>query len=253
MLGKIGIAGAGNLACVLCKALINKEISPYCIYIRDKFKVDDLARELGVRVVSDINELMDCDIVIVAVKDDAIEEVAAKLSGFHGLLLHTSGIKSMDALLPVERRGVFYPLQTFSKGKKIDYRTTPILINCVTSEDLSLLKDFASVLFATVYHCDDEKRKKIHLAAVFMCNFVDVMMGIGTDLLNAENLSLALMKPLVMETMDKIFMTNPHDALTGPARRKDFGTIAMHREMLKNSQDELEIYDILTDYILKRF
>ncbi len=253
MFGKIGIAGAGNLACVLCKALINKGIMPCCIYVRDKTKVDDLARELGGRVVDDINELMDCDIVIVAVKDDAIEEVAAKLSGFQGLLLHTSGIKSMDALLPVKRRGVFYPLQTFSKGKKIDSKTTPILINSFASEDLSLLEDLASTIFGTVYHCDDEKRKKIHLAAVFMCNFVDVMMGIGADLLNAENLSLALMKPLVMETMDKIFMTNPHDALTGPARRKDFGTIAMHREMLENSHDELEIYDILTDYILKRF
>ncbi len=251
--GKIAIIGAGNTAYTLCKVLKSKGIEPFCIYVRNPEKAEKVREDLGVEVVFSYEKVLESDLAIVAVKDDAISEVAAHLIDYKGLVVHTSGTKSSEVLNRIERYGVFYLPYTMSKERNISFDDVPLLIYANSPEDMIRLNGFAEQLSSKVQYCDDEQRKVIHLAAVYVSNFTNVMLGIGDKLLKENGLSLDLMRPLVMEMMKKSFEISPEKALTGPARRGDIQTILDHEEMLVNSPKELEIYKVLTNYILEKY
>lgn len=251
--GKIAIIGAGNTAYSLCKVLKSKGIEPFCIYVRNPEKAEKVRADLDVEVVFSYEKVLESDLAIVAVKDDAISEVAAHLIDYKGLVVHTSGTKSSEVLNRIERYGVFYLPYTMSKERNISFDDVPLLIYANSPEDMIRLNGFAEQLSSKVQYCDDEQRKTIHLAAVYVSNFTNVMLGIGDKLLKENGLSLDLMRPLVMEMMKKSFEISPEKALTGPARRGDIQTILDHEEMLVNSPKELEIYKVLTNYILEKY
>lgn len=251
--GKIAIIGAGNTAYSLCKVLKSKGIEPFCIYVRNPEKAEKVRADLDVEVVFSYEKVLESDLAIVAVKDDAISEVAAHLIDYKGLVVHTSGTKSSEVLNRIERYGVFYLPYTMSKERNISFDDVPLLIYANSPEDMIRLNGFAEQLSSKVQYCDDEQRKAIHLAAVYVSNFTNVMLGIGDKLLKENGLSLDLMRPLVMEMMKKSFEISPEKALTGPARRGDIQTILDHEEMLVNSPKELEIYKVLTNYILEKY
>ncbi len=251
--GKIAIIGAGNTAYTLCKVLKSKEIEPFCVLVRNPEKAEKVREDLGVEVVFSYEKVLESDLAIIAVNDDAISEVAAHLIDYKGLVVHTSGTKSSEVLKRIERYGVFYLPYTMSKERNISFDDVPLLIYANSPEDMIRLNGFAEQLSSKVQYCDDEQRKVIHLAAVYVSNFTNVMLGIGDKLLKENGLSLDLMRPLVMEMMKKSFEISPEKALTGPARRGDIQTILDHEEMLVNSPKELEIYKVLTNYILEKY
>lgn len=251
--GKIAIIGAGNTAYTLCKVLKSKEIEPFCVLVRNPEKAEKVRADLDVEVVFSYEKVLESDLAIIAVNDDAISEVAAHLIDYKGLVVHTSGTKSSEVLNRIERYGVFYLPYTMSKERNISFDDVPLLIYANSPEDMIRLNGFAEQLSSKVQYCDDEQRKTIHLAAVYVSNFTNVMLGIGDKLLKENGLSLDLMRPLVMEMMKKSFEISPEKALTGPARRGDIQTILDHEEMLVNSPKELEIYKVLTNYILEKY
>ena len=251
--GKIAIIGAGNVAYTLCKLLKNKGIEPLCVFVRNAEKAQKVSEDLNVTAVSDYKKVLDSDLAIIAVNDDAISDVAMQLIDYKGLVVHTSGTKSAELLNRNSHYGVFYPLQTMSKNREIQFDDIPLLIYANSKEDLAKLHDFAGIFSTKVYECDDKQRKAIHLAAVFVSNFTNVMIGIGDKLLKNNGLPLEIMRPLVMEMMQKSLEISPEKALTGPARRGDFATIAEHEKMLADNPDELAIYMILTDYIIENY
>ena len=251
--GKIAIIGAGNVAYTLCKVLKNKGINPYCVFVRNAEKAEMMRKELDVETVSDYEKVLKSDLVIIAVRDDEISEVASHLVDYKGLAVHTSGTKPSEMLNRIERYGVFYPLQTMSKEREVSFDDVPLLIYANSPEDLIRLNGFASLLSSKVEYCDDEQRKAIHLAAVYVSNFTNLMLGVGDKLLKDNGLNLSIMQPLVNEMIQKSFEISPENALTGPARRGDMQTISKHEEMLANYPKELEIYKVLTDYILENY
>lgn len=251
--GKIAIIGAGNTAYTLCKVLKSKEIEPFCVLVRNPEKAEKVREDLGVEVVFSYEKVLESDLAIIAVNDDAISEVAAHLIDYKGLVVHTSGTKPSELLNRSMRFGVFYPLQTMSKTREILFDEIPLLIYANSPDDVEMLSRFAKQFSNKVEFCDDEQRKAIHLAAVYVSNFTNVMLGIGDKLLKENGLSLDLMRPLVMEMMKKSFEISPEKALTGPARRGDFATIGEHEKMLAYNPDELAIYMILTDYIIDKY
>lgn len=251
--GKIAIIGAGNVAYTLCKVLKNKGITPFCVFVRNELSAEKMRQKLKVDVVSDYEKVLKSDFLIIAVNDDSIPEVATHLVDYKGLVVHTSGTKSSRLLNSVERYGVFYPLQTISKEREISFDEIPLLIHANSDEDLAKLRAFAEILSSKVFECDDEQRKTIHLAAVFISNFTNVMLGIGDKLLKDNGLSLEIMHPLMKEMIEKSFEISPENALTGPARRGDMATVRAHENMLENYPKEQEIYRILTNYILEKY
>jgi len=251
--GKIAIIGAGNTAYTLCKSLKSKGIEPFCVFVRNPEKAEKVQQDLGVEVVSNYEKVLKSDLTIIAVKDDAISEVASHLVDYKGLAVHTSGTKSSEVLNRIERYGVLYTPFTMSKVRDVSLDDAPLLIYANSPDDLIRLNGFAEKLSSKVEYCDDEQRKVIHLAAVFVSNFTNVMLGIGDNVLKDKGLTLDLMRPLVMEMIQKSFDISPDNALTGPARRGDLQTIRDHEEMLANSPKELEIYKVLTNYILEKY
>ena len=251
--GKIAIVGAGNVAYTLCKVLKSKEINPFCVYVRDAAKAEKMHRDLDVETVSDYEKVLKSDLLIIAVKDDAISEVASHLIDYKGLAVHTSGTKPSDVLNQIKRYGVLYPLQTISKEREITFDNVPLLIYADSDEDLLKLQAFAKILSPKVYKYDDKQRKSIHLAAVFVSNFTNVMLGIGDNILKNNDLDISILEPMVKEMMQKSFEMSPDNALTGPARRGDLATIKEHENMLANHPKELEVYKILTDFIIEKY
>lgn len=251
--GKIAIVGAGNVAYTLCKVLKNKEIKPYCVYVRDAAKAEKMRQDLGVETVLDYEKVLNSDFLIIAVRDDEIAEVASHIVDYKGLAVHTSGAKSSEVLNRIERYGVLYTPFTMSKEREVSFDNVPLLIYANSPEDLIRLNGFAEQLSSKVEYCDDEQRKVIHLAAVFVSNFTNLMLGIGDKIMKDNGLSLDLMHPLVKEMIQKSFEISPDNALTGPARRGDLETIHNHEEMLANHPKELEIYRVLTNYILEKY
>ncbi|MBR6092780.1 MAG: DUF2520 domain-containing protein [Bacteroidales bacterium] len=241
------------MAYTLCNVLKNKEIDLYCVYVRNAAKAEKMRQDLGVETVSDYEKVLKSDFLIIAVRDDEISEVASHLVDYKGLAVHTSGAKPSEVLNRIERYGVFYLPFTMSKEREITFDDVPLLIYANSPEDLIRLNGFAEQLSSKVRYCDDEQRKAIHLAAVFVSNFTNMMLGVGEKILKNNGLTLDLMYPLVREMIQKSFEISPDNALTGPARRGDIQTIREHEEMLVNSPKELEIYKVLTNYILEKY
>ena len=147
---------------------------------------------------------------------------------------------------------MFYPLQTFSKDRELTFKSIPICLEAQHKEDLDLLKDVGAALSDHVEVIDSQKRAKLHLAAVFVNNFVNHLYAIGHKLLDEESLSFDLLKPLIQETANKINTITPSKAQTGPAIRNDLKTIEKHLHLLKNNSDK-EIYRMLSNIISKSY
>lgn len=250
---KIALIGSGNVAYNISKVLKNNGIEPYCVFTRSSDKAHEIQNQMRVKAVCDYNEIRDCDLIIIAVKDDAIKEVSLNLKNFKALVVHTSGTQASSLLNHLENYGVMYPLQTFSKEVDVDFKKIPFLINTSSKVNLEKLKTFVNIMSDVIIECTDENRSFVHASAVYVSNFVNVMLQIGNKLLSEKGLDVSILKPLICETIEKAFVMGPENALTGPARRSDFDTINKHRLMLEDYEEEKKIYELLTNYIINKY
>lgn len=202
---------------------------------------------LNVRLISsrDLSNIPKAELTIVAVSDDAIDDVSSQIT--NDFVVHTSGSVPLSALKNNTRKGVFYPLQTFSKDKKVDFTKVPFCLEATTDNDLKLLETLANYLGQKIYHIDSEQRKAIHVAAVFANNFTNHLYKIAQDICDTHQVPFEILHPLIIETADKIKVLPPALAQTGPAIRKDEATIKNHLFMLSKKQQE--IYKIITKSI----
>ncbi|MBA3972009.1 MAG: DUF2520 domain-containing protein, partial [Bacteroidetes bacterium] len=188
---------------------------------------------------------------IIAVKDDVIASVAKQLNLKDKIVVHTSGTVDMAVLKKVTKNyGVLYPLQTLSKDIEIDFKTVPVCIEASNKATSESLQYFAKSISRNVQRINSEQRKKIHLAAVFACNFSNHMYSIADDLLGNDKLSLELLKPLIEETANKIKLGRPHKMQTGPAIRGDKQTINAHLKLLSKDKRNQKIYKLLSESIV---
>ena len=243
---RVVLLGAGNVAAHVLKAFSTTEkVNVVQLYARSKESL--LPFKNVVATTDTISDLVKADAYIIAVTDDAIGEVSAALSLKNALVVHTSGSADINALLESHRKGVFYPLQTFTKGTTVDFSTIPICIEAEHNEDLLILEKLASSISKAVYFIDSKQRESLHVAAVFVNNFTNHLYHIGQEICNQNTVPFEVLKPLIQETANKIKTMAPIDAQTGPAKRKDFGTITKHLHQLPSNYKDL--YSLLTKSI----
>lgn len=249
---KIILIGSGNVATHLGAALQQAGHQILQVWSRSMANARQLADLLSASATDDLNELNEeGDIFIIAVKDDVISRITSSFSFKDKIVVHTSGTVPMQVLSDTSAHvGVFYPLQTFSKEKAVDFAMIPILIES-NSESLTLiLKSLALSISNAVYNVSSEKRTVIHIAAVFACNFTNYLYSVSQKILEKEGLEFDLLKPLIAETAGKIQLYSPADVQTGPAFRKDYLTLDKHKEYL-NAFPELKIiYEQLSNAIM---
>lgn len=243
--------GSGNVATHLAKALKAIGENILQVYSQNLDNAKLLANEIGAEAISSYADLINtADLYIISVKDDAIDEVAAQLENVNGLVVHTSGTTDINVLSKHGlRAGVFYPLQTFSKAKSVSFYNIPICIEAETEADLRTLEKLATSLSNKVYNLDGEKRKVLHLTAVFACNFPNHLYALAAKILDSNQLEFDILRPLILETADKVMTNLPIDVQTGPAVRDDQSTINKHLNMLKNLPELQEIYQTLSNSI----
>ena len=245
---RVSIIGSGNVAQHLIVAFSKTtDIELVQVFARKDAAVAHLINPD--KIHTNFNDIIAADLFIIAITDDAIIEVSAAIPFSNELVVHTSGSVSIEAIDNKNRPGVFYPLQTFSKSKEVDFKTIPICIETKNEKDFQILEKVAKSISNTVYKINSEQRKALHIAAVFVCNFVNYLYQIGNDICIENDLPFDILKPLIQETANKILTLSPNQAQTGPAKRKDTQTINAHLSFLSD-ENQKEIYKMLTKSII---
>ncbi|MCB0761802.1 MAG: DUF2520 domain-containing protein [Flavobacteriales bacterium] len=230
----ISFIGSGNVATHLANALKAASHNIVEVWSRNPEHAKRLAREVGAGTVEYIRELRKVDVIIAAVSDDALTAVSHLIEPAQ-LLVHTSGSVPLEAL-STGRRGVFYPLQTFTRDKAVDMRNVPVCIEAGDELDEALLRNAAESISDAVHVISSEQRKHLHLAAVFACNFSNHLYRIAELILQDQDMELDLLKPLILETALKVQDLSPREAQTGPARRGDTHVLNSHLHLLKDPE-----------------
>ncbi|MDR0865080.1 MAG: DUF2520 domain-containing protein [Candidatus Symbiothrix sp.] len=247
----IVLIGAGNVATQLGTALQEKGFPIVQVYSHTLASAKSLGSQLQVDYTNQIKAIRtDADIYFFAVKDSVLPEILKSLPALSGLLVHTAGSIPMDVFAGYSGRyGVLYPLQTFSKSRKISLDTVPLFIEANHPADENLLEEIALSLSNRVIRLTSEKRKHLHLAAVFACNFTNHLYATAAQILEEQDLPWDVLLPLIEETAAKVKDLHPKEAQTGPAVRYDKNVIDKHLAMLKNDPGQQEIYRMLSQSI----
>ncbi len=248
----IVLLGSGNVASHLGRAFKMAGQNIMQVWSPDIAHATELATEVGSEPISDMEDIShSADLYIISVKDDAIPLIAEKLRLQDRLCVHTSGSAGLEVLQKISSRvGVFYPLQTFSKSKAVDFRAIPIVIEANSPEDALIIRAAADRLSERVIELSSEQRNSLHIAAVFACNFTNHLFAIAKQLLEASNMDFELIRPLIAETVDKVRLNDPAEVQTGPAFRNDISTLNAHMEMLRSEPKLMELYNLLSQSIV---
>jgi len=250
---RITIIGSGNVATHLAAAFKNAGHAIVQVYSRDMRNASLLAYHVKAEAIDSLEQINpETDLFVIAVKDDAIEPIAAELAKYNKMIVHTSGATSLQILQKhAQNVGVFYPLQTFSKTRELNFNTVPLCIEGADDKIASTLNELAYTVSQNVYRVNSEQRKTLHLAAVFACNFPNYLYHMSQQLLAEKQLPFDLLRPLILETAEKVQEHLPADVQTGPAVRDDEKTMASHLEQLQENPDLQAIYKLLSQGIIK--
>ena len=241
---KVIIVGTGNVSYHLQKAFSQAE----SVDVLDVYQGRSDFSTLFSKKNPNRQYIDKADVFIIAVSDDAINSVSQHFKNIPKLVVHTSGSVSMGVLPKQVRQGVFYPLQTFSKERPVNFKTIPICLEAKDLKDLEILRTLSTAISDKVYEINSTQRKALHLAAVFVNNFANHMYQMGYEICHENKVSFDLLKPLIAETASKIETLAPMEVQTGPAKRNDKNTIEDHLTQLKD-QKKQAIYRLLTQSI----
>ena len=211
-----------------------------------------LARQCGA-VWSDKIEFSETtDIIFVAVSDSNIGEVLEKLKcAQETIVAHTAASFGLEVFPEkIKRKAVFYPLQTFSHGRKIDFNGLPIFIESSDQTISNVMVKVAESIGSKIFFADSQSRKMLHLAAVIVSNFTNHLLARGKEIAEKSGFSFEELKPLISETISKAFDNDPEKSQTGPAERNDKITISKHLEMLSCDDNLKKIYDDISTSII---
>ncbi|RRJ89129.1 Rossmann-like and DUF2520 domain-containing protein [Flavobacterium macacae] len=244
---KVTIIGSGNVAQHLIAAFLKSSEIEICqVFSRNKESISHLVDRS--KITDNYDSLSESDIYIIAVSDSAIAEVSSKLPFKNRFVVHTSGSVPLEELDSKNKRGVFYPLQTFTKNKEVDFSTIPTCLESEIDDDYTILENLAEAINSRHYLISSSQRKSLHVAAVFVNNFTNHLYQIGAAICDEHQLPFEILKPLIAETAQKVQSLSPLEAQTGPAKRHDQNTIDSHLALLTD-QTQKEIYKILTQSI----
>ena len=252
---RVALLGAGRVASQLGPALAQAGHQVVYVWSRTAASAEALAARLpGAQVLPslDMARLPAADVYLLAVPDAAIPVLLAQAHfPANALVAHTSGTVPLSVFSggPEVRGGVFYPLQTFSPGRDVDWQTVPLCIEATEPAAEEMLLALGATLSRSVQRVGTPQRQAIHIAAVFACNFTNHLLGISHALLQQQALPLTLLGPLLQETVEKALAYPPFTVQTGPAARHDTPTLDWHRAALAGHTQWLEIYNLLTDSI----
>ncbi len=254
----VSFIGSGNLTWHLAPALDNTGYVVREVYSQNPNHAEAITERLyqaEVKATLDFST-SDSKIFVIAVNDDVISDIAREIIlPEDAILVHTSGSQPITELqyAATQNLGVFYPLQTFSKSKKVEFKNVPIFIESYSQEAEEVLIQMAKSISKEVRKIGSEERKALHVAAVFASNFSNHMLTIAKDILQQNSLDYEWLKPLITETINKSMHIGPDEAQTGPAKRGDLSILDSHLEFLQEDNSVAEIYKLVSQHIIDMY
>lgn len=250
----IVIIGSGNVATQLAIALQKVGKNILQVYGRKESMAKCLSSKLKVDYITDLKQLQrNADLYILAIIDDALLDISAYIDLDEELIIHTSGTVSIDIFKKhFINYGVFYPLQTFSKEKNISFEDIPICVESNSETNQWKLMKLGEQISQNVMAISSEKRKLLHVSAVFACNFTNYFYSIAEELMQDHDLPFELLLPLIRETADKLSHHLPHEGQTGPASRNDQKIMAQHLKMLSIYPEYQDLYQLISEHIKRK-
>jgi predicted short-subunit dehydrogenase-like oxidoreductase (DUF2520 family) len=251
---KITFIGSGKVAWHLAKAFDLAGHRIHQIISRNELTGKELAKKYAAFFDNNTqNVLEDSDFVFITVPDKSIETVIQSISANQPIFLHCSGSCELSKLSSHKANtGVFYPLQTFTKERALNYFEIPIFIESSHLDLFQKIWELADSISNTINQLDSEKRKHLHLSAVIANNFTNHLLGEAQWVVQSMALPFHWLKPLVEETVKKAFELGPEKSQTGPALRKDELTLKLHKEMLESNSDLQNLYEVFSIEIAKK-
>ena len=254
----VSFIGAGNLAWHLAPALDNVGYVVKEVYSRDKRNAESLVERLyEAEVKTDLDfSSSSSSVFIIAVPDDAIGEIAQEIAlPEDAILVHTAGSQGVSVLgySATPNIGVFYPLQTFTRDRKVEFNAIPVFIESETHAGEKVLMTMAKSISKNVFKIASKERQALHVAAVFASNFTNHMLYLAQEIMKENSLSFEWLKPLISEMITKSLSIGPENAQTGPAKRGDLETLDRHMDFLKDDEAVSELYKIISQDIVDRY
>lgn len=247
----ITILGSGNVGSHLAKAFHQAGYQIMQIWSREYDHAEHLANQVFAEPINKLGLLYPtADVVVIAVADDALFDLALDLRMRDSLVLHTAGAVSMKVLQPISRRhGVLWSPQTFIRDIAMDYATLPFCIEGANETVTQQIKELLSPISKKIYTIDSNQRQWLHLAAVMVNNFGNAVNALAQDLLNQQDIPFEILHPLITMTAEKIKQGGLWHQQTGPARRQDQRTLTSQRRLLADNEKLLKLYDLMTELI----
>lgn len=256
--GTVAIIGSGRMATQIARALSEARVGIAGIASRTLSHAQRLAKTIGCPATDNVAQLPATDFAIFAVSDTALPQVVGQYCQAHAPRLETTTLVHMAGCISLEifegqcpHYGSLYPLQTFSLNHNVDFATTPLFVEG-TGPDTERIEALAMKVSRRVARIDSPGRRRLHLAAVFASNFVNHLYDLAADIARQANADFDILRPIIDETAKKVQTMTPHQAQTGPAARADENTMALHRQLMAQSPELLEIYNLLSQSIAKR-
>jgi predicted short-subunit dehydrogenase-like oxidoreductase (DUF2520 family) len=248
---KIVIIGSGNVATHFGISLQEAKHEIMQVYSRSESSAKSLAKKLNCSFTTSISDITaHAEFYLVALSDEAIKPFLKKFEIRNRLIVHTSGSTPLAVFgNKFSQCGVLYPVQTFSKTRKIDFRKVPVCIEGNNDFSKKKIKSIARTLTRQIHFVDSSKRKTIHLAAVFANNFSNHCFVIAEKILSNKNVPFDILRPLIHETAEKVQFDSPADMQTGPAKRGDLSIQEEHVLMLAKRKEFLKIYKLISESI----
>lgn len=245
------IIGSGNLASHLSQAFLAANKTVKTIVSRNPIAGRLLASKVNGSYVAKVEDCpTDTDLIILAVSDAAIESVASRMPETSAIVVHISGSTEMKVVNRFNNHGVFYPLQSFTKDKQVNFYEIPVLVEANNPQAVAALMELGQALSTKVFQATTGDRKYLHLAAVFASNFTNSLYEASKRILeNNTKLPFDLLLPLIKETALRIKDLDPVQAQTGPAKRGEDHVITQQLELLKHQRELTQIYTSITTLI----
>ena len=253
----VSFIGSGNLAWHLAPALDNHGFIVKEVFSARPKNAAALTERLYQAEVKSSLDFSDSpsDIFFIAVSDEVIADIAKEIVlPEKSTLVHTSGSQPLSILqfAAAANTGVFYPLQTFTKTRAIDFKNIPVFIEASNEDAEKKLTTIAKALTSKFRKITSEERKALHVAAVFASNFPNHMLRISKMLMEEKGLNFEWLKPVILETINKALATGPEYSQTGPAVRGDLEILDEHMKYLKSDKTLAKIYEIISQDIIDK-
>jgi len=252
-MAKITLIGSGKTATALGKALALVGHEFVQVWSRSESGANELAKALNAKATIDLSAInTDADVYLIAVKDDAIGEVAGKLKVGSKIIAHTSGIKSKELMKDASpNHGIFYPFVSMTKETTTDFKSALLMIEGSNEETIKALKTLAGTVSDNVRMVEEKQRQSLHLAAVFAHNFTNHMFTVAEKILDDKGLKFDDLRPLIAAHLSSIQKSSPAALQTGPAIRHDETTIEDHLSLLAQNWELRDLYLTMTEAIQK--